>query len=188
MIYGYARVSTTEQKREGNSLTGQRDEILTAYPGAQITEEAYSGAKERPKFNALLGTLQEGDTLVVTKMDRFCRTTKEGLTHIDLLQERGVSIHILNLGLIEDSPIGRMIMTCLLAFAEFERNMIRERTQAGLAIARQNPDFKEGRPKMDVPQFAEYYERTKQGDIGVRAAARELGISMRTWYRLAEVA
>ena len=188
MIYGYTRVSTAAQKKDGNSLEGQRNEILSKYPGAEITEETYSGAKERPKFNALLDALQSDDMLVVTKMDRFCRTTREGLDYITALQSRGVKIHILNMGLIEDSPIGRMFVTCLLAFAEFERETIRERTQAGREIARQRPDFKEGRPKLHVPDFSEYYARTKRGEIGVKAAARELGISMRTWYRLAEVA
>ena len=75
-VYGYCRVSTKGQVAK-NSLDNQRDEILNRYPDAEIIEEAFSGAKERPKFTALLNKLQEGDTLVVTKLDRFCRTTRK---------------------------------------------------------------------------------------------------------------
>jgi len=70
---------------------------------------------------------------------------------IELLQEKGVKIHILNMGLIEDTPMGRLIITNLLAFAEFERNMIIERTQSGKAIAKTKEGFKEGRPQKFTP-------------------------------------
>ena len=145
-IVGYCRVSTKGQL-EGNSIEEQRAKILDRYTNAEIVEESFSGAKERVIFNNTLATLEEGDTLVVTKLDRFCRTTKEGLTFIDMLMDKGVKIHILYMGLIEDTPMGRLIVTNLLAFAEFERAMIIERTQEGKAIAKQKEGFKEGRPK-----------------------------------------
>lgn len=145
-VYGYCRVSTRGQV-DGNSLDNQKDEILERYPNAEIIEEAYSGAKERPKFTELLNKLGKGDMLVVTKLDRFCRTTKEGLEYIDNLKSKGVYIHILNMGMIEDTAMGNLIISCLLAFAEFERAMILERTQSGKQRAKLNPDFREGRPK-----------------------------------------
>lgn len=145
-IIGYCRVSTKGQL-EGNSIEEQRKSIIERYSNAEIVEESYSGAKERKIFNDVLSSLDEGDTLVVTKLDRFCRSTKEGLEYIDKLMNRGVKIHILNMGLIEDTPMGRLIVTNLLAFAEFERAMIIERTQSGKAIAKQKEGFKEGRPK-----------------------------------------
>ena len=126
-IIGYCRVSTKGQL-DGNSLEEQSTKILERYSNAEIIEESYSGAKERPIFNKVLDSLNNGDTLVVTKLDRFCRTTKEGLEYIDLLMYKGIKIHILNMGLIEDTPMGRLIVTNLLAFAEFERAMIIERT------------------------------------------------------------
>ncbi|MED1745763.1 recombinase family protein [Brevibacillus borstelensis] len=145
-IIGYCRVSTRAQL-EGNSLEQQSQEIKARYNNAIIVEEQYSGAKDdRPKFNIILNDLVSGDVLVVTKLDRFCRTVREGLQYIDLLLKRGVRIHILNMGLIEDTPMGRLITTNLLAFAEFERAMILERTQTGKAIARQKQGFREGRP------------------------------------------
>lgn len=150
MIYGYARVSTKGQERDGNSLEEQKERLIQE--GVQeenIYCEAYSGAKaDRPVFNKLIEKLEEGDKLIVTKLDRFCRDTKDGLGYIDKLMKKGVKIHILNMGLIEDTPIGKMIVTNLLAFAEFERAMILERTQTGKAQAKKNnPNFKEGRPK-----------------------------------------
>lgn len=145
-IIGYCRVSTRGQL-DGNSIEEQSKKILERYSNAEIIEESYSGAKDMAVFNKLLSNLEVGDTLVVTKLDRFCRTTKEGLQYIDLLMGNGVKIHILNMGLIEDTAMGRLIVTNLLAFAEFERAMIIERTQSGKAIAKTKEGYKEGRPK-----------------------------------------
>lgn len=145
-VVGYCRVSTKGQL-DGNSIQEQSEKILEKYPNAKIVEESYSGAKERPIFSEVVEKIESGSTLVVTKLDRFCRTTKEGLQYIDYLLGKNVSIHILNMGMIEDTPMGRMIATNLLAFAEFERSMIIERTAGGKAIAKQKPDFREGRPK-----------------------------------------
>lgn len=149
MIYGYCRVSTRGQL-DGNSIEEQTMIIRDRYSDAEIITESYSGAKERAIFNSLLARLNRDDIIVVTKLDRFCRSVKEGLTYIDDLLNRGVRIHILNMGLIENTPMGRLIVTNLLAFAEFERAMIIERTQGGKAIAKQNPNFREGRP----PKFS----------------------------------
>lgn len=188
MIYGYARVSTKGQAKNGNSLEEQRETILARYPNAEIINEASSGAKHRAIFSKLLQRLKAGDVLVVTKLDRFCRTTKEGLQYIDELMGKGVSIHILNMGLIEDTAMGRLIVTNLLAFAEFERAMIVERTQGGKEIARQNPAYREGRKPIEYNGEL-FYELAKMVDNGLKTvadAARELGISRAKWYRIAE--
>ena len=95
----------------------------------------------------LFQELQEGDTLVVTKLDRFARTTIDGVSAVRELFNRGVRVHILNMGLIENTLTGNLILTVMLAFAEYERGMIVERTQTGKAVARQNLNFREGRPK-----------------------------------------
>lgn len=148
MVYGYARVSTLTQGKMGNSLEDQKEK-LQSYNCDEIIEEVYTGTKtDRPKFQELISKLNNGDTLVVTKLDRFARTAVEGVQVVQELLNKGVKINILNMGLIEDSPIGKLTLTIMLAFAEFERDMIIERTQAGKAIAKQNPDFREGRPKV----------------------------------------
>ena len=152
MIIGYARVSTTAQGRDGNSLEDQV-EALQKYGCQKIVEEAFSGkTMERPKFCKLLEELKEGDTLVVCKLDRFARTAIEGVQTVRDLFERGIRVHILNMGLIENTLTGNLILTIMLAFAEYERGMIVERTQTGKAVARQDPKFRDGRPKKYTPE------------------------------------
>ena len=147
MIYGYARVSTATQGRDGNSLEDQVA-ALEKYGCQKIVTETFTGkTMERPKFTQLLSSLEEGDTLVVCKLDRFARTAVEGVQTVRALFERGIKVHILNMGLIENTLTGNLILTVMLAFAEYERGMIVERTQMGKAAARQNPNFKDGRPK-----------------------------------------
>lgn len=147
MIYGYARVSTLTQEHNGNSLEEQVS-ALTAYGCQEIIQEAFTGkTMERPAFQSLLSKLTEQDTLVVTKLDRFARTAIDGVQTVRSLFERGVRVHILNMGLIENTLTGNLILTVMLAFAEYERGMIVERTQLGKSMARMNPDFKDGRPR-----------------------------------------
>lgn len=147
MIYGCCRVSTKHQLEDGNSVEDQQAQILEKYPNAEIVIEAYTGGEERPIFSELLDKVQKGDIIVCTKLDRFCRSVRVGLSYIDTLLDKGVSIHILNMGLIEDTSMGRLIYTVLLAFAEFEKNQIVERCQAGKEIAKTKEGFKDGRPK-----------------------------------------
>lgn len=147
MIYGYCRVSSKGQL-DNNSLEVQEREILSRYENALIYKEQFSGTtSNRPIFSEIIDNLKEGDTLVTTKLDRFCRSTKEGLDIIKELQDKNINIHILNMGLIENSSMGDLIVTCLLAFSQFERSMIVERTQSGKELAKQNKDYKEGRPR-----------------------------------------
>ena len=156
MIYGYARVSTLGQCRDGNSLEDQVN-ALKEYGCQTIVEEAFSGkTMDRPKFKELISKLRQDDTLVVTKLDRFARTTIEGVQTVQDLFNEGIKVHILNMGLVEDTNIGRLILTIMLAFAEYERGMIVERTQTGKAIAKQDPTFREGRPKKYNPLQIEH--------------------------------
>lgn len=147
MIYGYARVSTVGQAQKGNSLEDQREKLLAA--GAQeIVCDVYTGAKmERPRFKALLDALRAGDTLIVCKLDRFARTASEGAQTAQELIRRGVVVHVLNMGRLDDTPMGRLMVTMLLAFAEFERDQIIERTQTGKAAARAKGIRVDGRPQ-----------------------------------------
>lgn len=147
MIYGYARVSTRQQGKQGNSLAEQEARLYEA--GAEeIITDVFTGTKmERPNFDKLKAHLAEGDTLIVTKLDRLARTAVEGSIVIRELVERGVVVHVLNMGRADNSPMGKLMVTMLLAFAEFERDMIVERTQAGKEIARNKGIRVDGRPK-----------------------------------------
>lgn len=142
MKYGYARVSTAGQDLESQLQTLKKEGCET------IFSEKYTGTKtDRPKFTEMLGLLKEGDTLMVTKLDRFARTASKGTELIKELLNKGIKVHVLNMGLIEDTPTGRLIINIMGGFAEFGRDMIVERTQEGKAIARKKADYTEGRPK-----------------------------------------
>lgn len=179
--WGYARVSTSGQATNGNSLEDQCGKLRDAGCD-EIVDEAYTGTKiDRPKFTKLVEELEAGDTLVVCKLDRFARTASEGSELVKSLLARGVNVHILNMGLIENTPTGRLILNVLLSFAEFERDMIVERTSEGKAIAKAtNPDFKEGRPKRDIP--TEFF-KLLHSDVSVADACKALGIHRTQWYR-----
>lgn len=141
-VYGYARVSTAGQSLEVQIEALEKENVEYIY------QEKFTGtATNRPQLQKLVGTLQKGDKLVVTKLDRLARNTKEGIELIEQLFEKDVKVHVLNVGLLENTSMGRFFLTTLLAVAEMERNIIIERTQEGKAIARQRDDFREGRPK-----------------------------------------
>lgn len=147
MKYGYARVSTLTQELD------TQIELLQAEGCDEIVSEKFTGTKtDRPQFNQLLENLQTGDTLVVTKLDRLARNTREGIDVIEGLFQKDVRVHVLNVGLLENTTMGRFFLTTLLAVAEMERNLIIERTQEGKAMARRNPHFKEGRPRKHTKQ------------------------------------
>ena len=149
MKFAYARVSTRKQSREGNGLEEQIAKLKLAGYDELVVEEFTGSTTNRPQFDLLIQRLQKGDTLIVTKLDRFARTTAKGSALIRELLSRGVAVHILNMGLIDDTPTGRLITHILLAFAEYERDLIIERTQAGKEIARSKYGFREGRPPID---------------------------------------
>ena len=182
MKYGYARVSTVHQRKDGNSLEDQRNQLLQE--GCDfIIEEQFTGSRmDRPKFKRLCDQLNAGDTLVVCKLDRFARTVVEGALTCRELMQRGIRIHILNMGIIEDTPVGRLILTTFLAFAEFERDIIRERTMAGKEVARQRPGYREGRPEI-------YTEEVRRrtvliaSELSIRMTAKVTGISRSTVQR-----
>lgn len=147
MVCGYARVSTKLQETDGNSLEAQ-EEQLRAAGAVEIYRDTFTGTKaERPELERLKRKLVAGDKVIVTKLDRLARSTEDGLSLIKGWTEQGISIHVLNMGLIDHTPTGKLILTVMLAFAEFERDMIVERTQEGRVLARRDPNYKEGRKK-----------------------------------------
>ncbi len=150
MIYGYIRVSTVKQANEGNSLEGQTKLLLeNGVPQENIYQDVYTGTKaDRPQFNKLLNELKEGDTLIVTKLDRFARSMIEGSKIVTELIERGVRVNVLNIGLMDNTPASKLIRNIFFSFAEFERDMIVERTLEGKQIKMEmDADATLGRPK-----------------------------------------
>ncbi len=151
MKYGYARVSTVHQDLELQLQALEKEGCDKIY------SEKFTGTKaDRPKFKELLSLLEEGDTLVITKLDRFARSTVDAIQTVKGLFDKGVKVHILNMGLVENTPTGKLVFNVMSAFAEFERDMIVERTQEGKAIAKQREDFREGRPNKFTKKQVEH--------------------------------
>lgn len=190
MIFGYCRVSTRGQL-ENNSLDQQEQEILSKYNNAQIYKEQFTGSTtDRPILNKLLNNLKKNDVLVVTKLDRLARNTVEGIQIVQSLFDKEVSVHVLNVGLLENTTMGKFFLTTLLAVAEMERNTIIERTQAGKAIAKQRDDFREGRPKIYHKSTTDHAlsmleERDENGNkkYTVKKVAQIMKMSESTLYR-----
>ena len=189
MIYGYARVSTKGQAKDGNSLEAQ-EKTLRESGATVIYHDAFTGTKvDRPELNKLIALLQEGDTLVVTKLDRLGRSLSKTSELITELIERGITINILNLGVLSNSSVNTLMRNVLLAFAQFERDMIVERTTEGKAICRENnPEWREGRKSVEIPDFEKFHEKQKRGEMSVKQCCEALKISRSTWYnRVSEV-
>jgi DNA invertase Pin-like site-specific DNA recombinase len=188
MIYGYARVSTKGQAKEGNSLEGQTIALKEA--GAEmIFCDSFTGTKiERPEFDKLKRTLVAGDKLIITKLDRFARSASQGSELIESLIQKGITVHILNLGVMDNTPTGKLIRTIMLGFAEFERDMIVQRTQEGKEIARSKGIRVDGRPKKIIAEsdFEKFRKLQKDGRLTVNQCCEQLGISRSKWYNMVD--
>ena len=185
MRYGYARVSSIGQQRNGNSLDAQV-ELLKQRGAEVIVSECFTGRQvERPKFTELLEKLQPGDELIVCKLDRFARSSKHGADLIQELVKRGVRVNILNMGVADNTSTGKLLLNIMFAFAEYEADMIAERTSEGKAEKKAtDPNYRDGRKELLVPDFEKFFEKTKNGQMTVSESCKELGISRSKWYSL----
>lgn len=189
MIYGYARVSTKGQARDGNSLESQSVALKEA-GATKIFCDSFTGKRiDRPEFDRLRGKLSAGDKLIVTKLDRFVRSAVQGSQLIESLIEKGVTVHVLNIGIMDNTPTGKLIRNIMLSFAEFERDMIIERTSEGKMIAREKGIRVDGRPKKEIPieVFQNFQEKQKDGKMTVSECCESLNISRSTWYNRARI-
>ncbi|MYM69242.1 recombinase family protein [Pseudoduganella sp. FT55W] len=174
--FAYGRVSTTEQ-----SADNQRIEIQAA--GHQVdfwfsdTISGKTSATQRPQFAALLGQIRNGETLVVAKLDRLGRDAQDVGATVKLLASRKIAVIVLQLGKLDlTSPAGKMMLTMLAAVAEMERDLLVERTQAGLARAKSEGKTL-GRPaKTTAEQRVEIVAKYATGE-SVSALGRQFGIS-----------
>ena len=185
MVYGYKRVSTTGQAKDGNSLQDQENK-LRENGATEIYCDAFTGTKtDRPELNKLIAKVKSGDTIVVTKIDRLGRSLSQTSELITKLLDKGVTINILNLGILSNDSVNTLLRNVLLSFAQFERDMIIERTSEGKAIKRAtDPNYKEGRKTIEVPDFEKFLEKTKKGEMTVVDCCAILGISRAKWYSL----
>ena len=182
-IYGYCRVSSRGQL-DNFSLEQQKQEILSKYDNAEIYIEQHTAKTvHRPVFEKIIGELSEGDMLVVTKLDRLARNTEEGIQLIKMLFAKGVAVHVLNVGLLENTTMGQFFITTMLAVAEMERSLILERMSAGKEIARQDPNYREGRPKKYTKAQLSHAYELKQNGKTFKQIELMTGICKQTLWR-----
>ena len=139
MIYAYLRVSTREQGQSGLGLEAQEQAVRSwasarSADSPKIVREIGSGAGEQPVLRELVSRLRNGDILVVAKLDRLGRSTRRVLELAERLDRAGVDLVALDLALDTTTPAGRLVLTVLAALAEWERQVISERTRAALAV------------------------------------------------------
>lgn len=180
MIYGYAHVSTAQQ-----DYATQIEDLKRA-GATKIFKDKYTGTTaDRPEFDKLMAKIKNGDTLIVTKLDRLARNTQDALNIVKKMNAEGVILRVLNIGTIDNSPSGRLIFTVFSAFAEFERDLIVSRTQEGKAWAKaNNPNFHDGMPrKYDQEQINFAWKLHTQDHMSYSEISKKLGISKATIYR-----
>jgi DNA invertase Pin-like site-specific DNA recombinase len=177
MDIGYARVSTGEQ-----TLDLQLDALHKAGCGKVYTETASGAKADRPVLEEVLGYLRKGDTLVVWRLDRLGRSLKHLIEVVAALAERGIGFRSLTEQIDTTTPGGKLVFHVFGALAEFERDLIRERTHAGLARARGRLG---GRPKKlaDAKQLELARTLYEGGKTDVATICSTLGISRATLYR-----
>lgn len=179
-IYGYARVSTAQQ-----DYATQIEDLKRA-GATKIFKDKYTGTTaDRPEFDKLMAKIKNGDTLIVTKLDRLARNTQDALNIVKKMNAEGVILRVLNIGTIDNSPSGRLIFTVFSAFAEFERDLIVSRTQEGKAWAKaNNPNFHDGMPRKYTKEQIDFaWKLHTQNHMSYSEISKKLGISKATIYR-----
>lgn len=176
-IYGYARVSTKEQ-----NLDTQRTQ-LEARKCDKIVEEKVSGATfKRPELEKLLSEVQEGDTIIVTRVDRLGRNTGQLLQLVEDLQQRGVSLYIIELGLEATHRNGKLFITILSALAENERELLAEKRKAGIKNAKRK-GIKLGRKGIGRGKLNLAIKLWQENEMTIKQIEESTGVGKSILYR-----
>lgn len=186
MIIGYARVSTTKQAGEGTSLETQRERLREAGAERVIEDGGRSGATtDRPGLAELRAAVRPGDAVLVTKLDRLGRSTKDLLNIVEDWSEQGIGFRCIDQGLDFTGPSGRFLLTLLGAVAELERSMILERTAAGRAATRAAGKSLGGSTRSWSDRDAvKAQSLVREHRLSTRQAAGAMGVSARTLRRM----
>lgn len=178
MLIGYARVSTQFQD---NAL---QIEALKKMGCEMIFEEVVSGGRwDRPKLHELLNYVREGDTIVVWKLDRLSRSLKDLLFIMEQIENRGAGFKSLTESIDTTTSAGKMMMQMVGVFAEFERNMLKERTKKGLEYAKQQGRVGGRKPKLKSIQIQEIIQLYAAGK-SARELSELFNVHQATVYRI----
>ena len=179
MIVGYARVSTT-----GQSLDVQMDE-LTAQGCERIFQDQASGtSRDRTGLNEMLEFVRDGDTIIVSRLDRFARSLTDLFQLLDELSRKGVAFQCVHQSIDTSSSTGKLTLAILGAVAEFENDIRRERQRAGIAKAKANGVYKGRKAEIDVERIREMVAQGMTASL----IANELGCHRQSIYRLSKIA
>jgi DNA invertase Pin-like site-specific DNA recombinase len=178
MLVGYARVSTGEQ-----NLDLQADALKQAGCSKIFTDQMSGAKADRPGLQAAFAFVRTGDTLIVWRLDRLGRSLKDLLQKVEDLQQRQVGFRSLHESIDTTSSVGKFQFHVFSALAEFERDLIRDRTMAGLRAARARGRLG-GRPRRMTPEQVKMASHLMQDPaIDVKEIVRTLGVSRSTLYR-----
>ena len=177
MLVGYARVSTDDQ-----NLDLQLDALKAAGCGELFSDQVSGASASKEGLAKAMTYLRDGDTLVVWKLDRLGRTVKGLVELVALLKSRGIQFRSLTDGIDTSTPAGRFFFHMMAALAEMERDLIQERTKAGLAAARARGRKGGRKPVMDESKVAAARRLLDAGGSSLEVA-KNLGVSRATMYR-----
>jgi len=178
MLVGYARVSTSDQ-----SLDLQTDALTAAGCERIYTDEASGAAPDRPGLAQALEVVRDGDTLVVWRLDRMGRTLSHLVKTVDDLAARGVAFRSLTEGMDTTGSMGRLLLHVVGAFAQFERDVIRERTRAGIESARARGKMGGPKPKMSPAKVELASRMMSDPKTSIAQVCEAVGVSDSTLYR-----
>jgi DNA invertase Pin-like site-specific DNA recombinase len=178
MKIGYARVSTQEQ-----DLSLQLDALKREGCERVYQEKASGGQRERPELQAALSFMRAGDTLVIWKLDRLARSLKQLIETVEDFESRGIGLKSLQDPIDTSSPSGKLIFHIFAALAEFERGVIRDRTNAGLKSARERGRLGGRPPALSPEDLQAARAMLKDSAIPVSTVAKRMGVAASTLYR-----
>ena len=178
---GYGRVSTQDQ-----NLDAQRDALKKAGVDKIFIEKITGTKASRPELDKLREQMRQGDTLVVTRLDRLGRSTKDLLAISSELEEKGVELEVLEQNINTKTPEGKLFFTMIAAMAEFEHSMMVARTKDGLAAARARGRLGGRKPKLSEAQKKQVKRLYDERELTVREIAETFNVTPPTVYRALE--